>query len=254
MPDSRREVLQAVREALGERSRDRLGDYNRISREYAVSSSFNRAEALELFEDRLRDYDCVTHRCESGNLPAAIGRSLQACGRSRIVIAEDFPPAWLPEGFTFLRDESLSYAELDSVDGVLTACSVAIALTGTIILQEGAIGQGRRVLSLLPDYHLCIVDADQIVQTVPEGMRAIESTSARATTTISGPSATADIEMTRIRGVHGPRMLEVIIVMPEQIRPEPAACYTVRLLRMRRASVLLSEVIEKHVVMRLDLG
>jgi len=95
---------------------------------------------------------------------------------------------------------------------VLTSATLAIAETGTIVLQD-APGQGRRAITLLPDYHLCVVRAETLVQTVPEAMRALESTAALATTFFSGPSATADIEMTRIKGVHGPRFVDVILIV-----------------------------------------
>jgi len=125
---------------------------------------------------------------------------------------DDFPESWLPSGFEFIRGQGLAYEAIDRMDGAITACTVAIAMTGTIILQDGAPAQGIRALSLIPDYHLCVVEVAQIVETVPEAVRAIEKTGTKATTTISGPSATSDIEMTRIKGVHGPRTLEVIIV------------------------------------------
>ncbi len=223
MSASKAAVLDAVRKALGERSGDRGSDYERIAREYTAAQLAGSAEVLALFEDRLRDYDANTRRCAPRELADAIAGCLRAREAREIVIAEDFPEAWLPSGFDFVRDRSLSYDAIDRADGVLTACSAAIALTGTIILQEGAYAQGRRVLTLLPDYHLCVVDARQIVHTVPEGIRAIEGTASLATTTISGPSATADIEMIRIRGVHGPRTLEVITVVPEPQEEEPGA-------------------------------
>ena len=104
-------------------------------------------------------------------------------------------------------DDQLSVSELDEVDGVITSCAVAIAETGTLIL-DGSPGQGRRIITLIPDYHLCVVFADQIVADVPEAR--LEAT--RPLTMISGPSATSDIELNRVEGVHGPRTLEVIIV------------------------------------------
>jgi L-lactate dehydrogenase complex protein LldG len=106
-------------------------------------------------------------------------------------------------------DDQASVSELDEVDGVITSCAVAIAETGTLIL-DGSPGQGRRVITLIPDYHLCVVFADQIVADVPEALDRLEAT--RPLTMISGPSATSDIELNRVEGVHGPRTLEVIIV------------------------------------------
>ena len=105
----------------------------------------------------------------------------------------------------------LSAAELDRMDGVLTGCTVAVAETGSIVLQSGP-WQGSRALTLVPDYHLCVVFAEQVVETVPESFARLEATQSLPTTFFSGPSATADIEMTRIKGVHGPRFLDVLLV------------------------------------------
>jgi L-lactate dehydrogenase complex protein LldG len=104
------------------------------------------------------------------------------------------------------------YSEIEACDGVLTGCTVAIATTGTLALCHTANGS-RRALTLLPDYHLCIVDASRIVETVPEGFRELESHRLQPITLISGPSATSDIEMTRIQGVHGPRVLDCVIIV-----------------------------------------
>ena len=126
-------------------------------------------------------------------------------------------PSWLGETQTGIRadgasaDQQLSVAELDATDGVITGCAVAIAETGTLIL-DGSVDQGRRVITLIPDYHLCVVLPDQIVADVPQALRRL--TPSRPLTMISGPSATSDIELNRVEGVHGPRTLEVIIVGP----------------------------------------
>ena len=106
-------------------------------------------------------------------------------------------------------DEALTPAQLDRIDGVLCTCRLAIAETGTIVLDAGA-DQGRRALSLVPDLHLCVVRADQVVQTVPEAVSRLDAT--RPLTWISGPSATSDIELNRVEGVHGPRTLDVILI------------------------------------------
>jgi L-lactate dehydrogenase complex protein LldG len=115
------------------------------------------------------------------------------------------------EGYEFVVDEGLTAAELNGVDGVVTECTLAIAETGTILLQTKP-GQGRRAISLVPDYHLCLVETHDVAETVSEAMDKLAATAGLATTFISGPSATADIEMTRIKGVHGPRFLDVILV------------------------------------------
>ncbi len=129
-----------------------------------------------------------------------------------MAIPAGLPAAWLPETIPFTEADHLANLELDRFDGVLSACTVAIALTGTIVLQNVP-GQGPRKLSLIPDYHLCVVYENQIVETVSEAFDRLGPTSTLPTTFVSGPSATADIEMTRIKGVHGPRFLDVLIVI-----------------------------------------
>jgi L-lactate dehydrogenase complex protein LldG len=126
---------------------------------------------------------------------------------------EGLSPEVLTEGVT--SDDQLSVAQLEGADGVITGCAVAIAETGTLIL-DGSAGQGRRLLTLIPDYHLCVVFADQVVADVPQALARLEAT--RPLTMISGPSATSDIERNRVEGVHGPRTLEVIIVAKKRSR------------------------------------
>jgi L-lactate utilization protein LutC len=118
----------------------------------------------------------------------------------------------LPDGVSFVEDSRADLTSVDACEGVLTSATLAIAETGTIVLQD-APGQGRRAVTLLPDYHLCVVDAAKVVQTVPEAIALLQATAAKATTFFSGPSATADIEMTRIKGVHGPRFVDVVLVL-----------------------------------------
>jgi L-lactate dehydrogenase complex protein LldG len=132
-------------------------------------------------------------------------------GKQTLLLAPGFPEEWLPASHSFVRDNGLSYVEIDRSEGVLTACALAVALSGTIVLRHSS-AEGRRALSLIPDYHLCLVFEDQIVETVPEALRVMDSFATVPVTTISGPSATSDIEMTRIKGVHGPRVLDVILV------------------------------------------
>jgi L-lactate dehydrogenase complex protein LldG len=126
-------------------------------------------------------------------------------------VSGSIPASFLPDSVRFRHDDGVSYDELDKSEGVLTDCAVAIAQSGTIILRHTK-EEGRRALTLVPDYHLCLVKTGQIVELVVEGMRQTTQFSQTPVTTISGPSATADIEMTRIKGVHGPRFMDVIIV------------------------------------------
>ncbi len=168
-----------------------------------------------MFMSRIVHYGGSVQTCARADLPETLRQMLAARGKTRIYVASDVDRGWLPSQIEFLADAGASYAELDASQGVLGGCSVAIALTGTIVLTGGA-GEGRRALTLVPDYHLTVVLAEQIVETVPEAIARLASLAPRVVTTISGPSATSDIEMTRIKGVHGPRFLHVIIVSDEE--------------------------------------
>jgi L-lactate dehydrogenase complex protein LldG len=215
---SREEVLRRIRKAIGESTAPSAvveGEWQAIPRNYNRTASLDRDAILEMFEDRLRDYDAGVVRSKAGEIGAEIGRILTARGMRRLVVPAGLPEALgepLPDSFEFVVDHGISPAELDGFEGVLTACTLAIAETGTIVLQNVA-GQGRRAPTLVPDYHLCVVRAVDVVETVPEAMARLQATACLATTFVSGPSATADIEMTRIKGVHGPRFLDVVLVI-----------------------------------------
>lgn len=212
MSEARDEILGRVRQATGGAVLDYREQYAALPRSYGRGTGLDFEGKLHLFADRIRDYDGVLHTCGKGEVVGTIAKVLEARGKRRIVVPPDFPEVSLPKGFDFVWDHELTYEAIDQCDGVVTGCTVAIALTGTIVLQDGAY-QGRRALSLVPDYHLCLVGAAQIYETVPEATAVLAHTGARVTTYISGPSATSDIEMTRIKGVHGPRMLEVIVIL-----------------------------------------
>jgi L-lactate dehydrogenase complex protein LldG len=191
--------------------------YEDISREYRTTSDSSAEMLTELLIDRLVDYRALVRQCSVDDLGATVAHALAERGADTVAAAAGLDPSWtsnlsvavltdgLPEG------DQLSVSELDGVDGVITSCAVAIAETGTLIL-DGSAGQGRRVITLIPDYHLCVVFVDQIVPDVPQALARLEAT--RPLTMISGPSATSDIELNRVEGVHGPRTLEVIIVGP----------------------------------------
>jgi len=186
-------------------------EYAEIPHNYIRTGTLNSEQRIDMFEERLLEYEARVQRVTESNLAQTIAEVIQARGSKKIAVPAGIPTSWLPSAIEFTEADQLTNLALDQFDGVLSACTVAIALTGTIVIQH-APGQGPRKLSLIPDYHLCVVFQDQIVETVSEAFDRLAPTSTLPTTFISGPSATADIEMTRIKGVHGPRFLEVLIV------------------------------------------
>ena len=189
--------------------------YEDIIRGYRTTSDSSVEVLTELLIDRLVDYRALVRQSSVDDLGATIATVLEERGARTLVAPAGLDPSWtaslsvnvLVDGLS--PDDQLSVSELDAVDGVITNCAVAIAETGTLILN-GSPGQGRRVLTLIPDYHVCVVLPGQIVADVPQALARLEPT--RPLTMISGPSATSDIELNRVEGVHGPRTLEVIIV------------------------------------------
>jgi L-lactate dehydrogenase complex protein LldG len=169
-------------------------------------------ELLERLVDRLVDYRALVRRSTTATVATTVVAALTERGARRVAVPDGILPAGLDRlepGIELVGDDPpLTPAQLDGLDGVLTGCAVAIAETGTIVL-DGGTGQGRRVLSLVPDYHLVVVTAAQVVAGVPEALARLDP--ARPQTWISGPSATSDIELDRVEGVHGPRTLEVIL-------------------------------------------
>lgn len=192
---------------------------------YRVAGSLAPGSRMALFRERLEEYGVHVRRCATGEVANAVAAVLRARRASEVAVPLDLPAAWRPSGVTWLNDAAssgraehpgavqLDIARLAEADGVLTGCAVAVAETGTLAL-DGGDAQGRRALTLVPDYHLCVVLADQVVETVPEAVRLLEPAAreGRPITLVSGPSATSDIELSRVAGVHGPRTLGVILV------------------------------------------
>jgi L-lactate dehydrogenase complex protein LldG len=170
----------------------------------------------ELFVERCASYRATVVRCpgDPEAIAAAVGEAFARHQADSLVLAPGLNPGWVPSGIPVRTDEPpLSMAELDGAVAALTGCARAIALTGTIVLAGDA-DQGRRALTLVPDVHICVVRAERIVFGVPEAIRALEPSvrdARRPVTLISGPSATSDIELNRVEGVHGPRQLEVVV-------------------------------------------
>ncbi|MET0833988.1 MAG: LUD domain-containing protein [Actinomycetota bacterium] len=208
--NARDEVLARIRTAVADGAAPApvARDYRTAGQPPAVPGE----ELLELLVDRLVDYRALVRRSSTAMVAATVVAALTERGARRVAVPEGILPAGLDRlepGIELVGDAPpLTPAQLDVLDGVLTGCAVAIAETGTIVLDGGS-GQGRRALSLVPDYHLVVVTAAQVVATVPEGLARLDP--ARPQTWISGPSATSDIELDRVEGVHGPRTLEVIV-------------------------------------------
>jgi L-lactate dehydrogenase complex protein LldG len=194
---ARDEVLGRVRSALGE-----APAVPEVPRDYHGPGTA--AVDVDLFCERVADYKATVHRTTADDLAARIEAVCAAHGATRL--------AGTIEGF---EDASLGVRELDALDGVVTGCALGIAETGTIVL-DGAEASGRRALTLVPDLHVCVVHEEQIVASVPDAVeRLAEAARAgRPITLVSGPSATSDIELDRVEGVHGPRRLEVLVVAP----------------------------------------
>jgi L-lactate dehydrogenase complex protein LldG len=201
-------ILQRIRQALGERQ----AAEEATSREYQHAGETDHRAVVARFIERVEDYKAAVFQSNEAELPATLARVCAERGFRRLVAPGDLPDAWLPADVEILKDEpALSYEALDAVDAVLTGCRLGIAQTGTIVLDGGQ-GQGRRALSLIPDVHLCVVRAGQVVDLVPEAIIALRDGATKPITFISGPSATSDIELSRVEGVHGPRKLIVLLV------------------------------------------
>jgi len=209
---ARDEVLARIRAALGGSPEVGGPAGDQVPRGYRSSAGLDTGTLVGLLTERLQDYGTAVRRCPPSGAPAAVGEALAGRGARRVVVPAGFElPGLDMPGVTLLADDGLSPSALDAADGVITTAALAIAETGTIILDGGP-GQGRRALSLVPDYHLCLLRADQIVGIVPEALDRLPP--GRPCTWISGPSATSDIELDRVQGVHGPRTLEVILIGP----------------------------------------
>ncbi|SCL23541.1 L-lactate dehydrogenase complex protein LldG [Micromonospora rhizosphaerae] len=165
-------------------------------------------ELVDLLARRLTDYRAEVHRVAEAAVADAVADILASTGGAAVVVPPGLPAGWRPGSVEVVVDDDLPADRLAELDGVVTAAAVAVAETGTIVLDAAA-DQGRRVISLLPDLHVCVVRPDQVVATVPEAVARL--TPGRPLTWISGPSATSDIELNRVEGVHGPRRLHVIV-------------------------------------------
>jgi L-lactate dehydrogenase complex protein LldG len=187
--------------------------------EAAVTHGFRRSGALgddervELFCRRIGEYRSEVHRVDEAGVATLISSVCGAHGAQKLVVPPGIPAAWRATDRELIEDDGLSALELDGLDGAVTGCTAAIAETGTIVLTAGPL-EGRRALTLVPDLHICVVREPQIVELLPEALATIaaDRLERQPITFISGPSATSDIELSRVEGVHGPRTLVVIVV------------------------------------------
>ena len=205
--NTREAILNRIRAAnTAAKATAHAAEYQTIDRAYQQTTSLDREAILKIFLEHLHEYDAHVIEAKPDNLASTIAEVLNLNNQKSAIVADNFPEEHLPAGFMWQRESQSTKDHLNTAAGAISGCEVAIAHTGTIILK------GTRQSTLLPDRFLCIVHEDQIVDTVPEAIARLEQYKTEPLTFVSGPSATADIEMTRIRGVHGPRFLDVIVV------------------------------------------
>jgi L-lactate dehydrogenase complex protein LldG len=212
---SRTLILKKIEAIVGQGTpkEERLQQQNsaKIARSYVESGQLDQSAVVTLFCERARECGASVHEISKSALREMIGQILGSRGKQRVLVPSGVPQDWLPAVINPVRDTGLSFAEIDQCDGVLTGATLAVAVTGTVILTAGP-EEGARRLTLLPDYHLCVVREDQIRETVPEAIRELSQLSRKPITLFSGPSGTVDIEMTKVKGVHGPRTVDIIVL------------------------------------------
>ena len=212
--------MSSSRDAILGRIRSAISDAPvapAVSRTYRRQGELEPSGRLDLLCERVADYRAEVRRISAPDLAAAISDAFERRSAKRVGIPPGIPSEWRLNDLDLVEDGELSPFELDRLDGVLTGCTLAIAETGTIVLTGGP-AEGTRALTLVPDLHVCVVGEEQVVELVPEAMTVLEDLvrrDRRPITFISGPSATSDIELSRVEGVHGPRTLVVLIVDQE---------------------------------------
>ena len=214
MSGAREEILGRIRTALRDVPREEQPEDVRVERGYRRDGGEPLEAVIARFAERTAEYRAEVERVPKDALQAAVAHACERHAARRLVVPAGVPAKARPEGIELVPDEGLGAADLDAIDGVLTGCAAAIADTGTIVLDAGP-DQGRRELTLVPDLHICIVPAERVVGSVPEGIARVAGAvrdEQRPITFISGPSATSDIELRRVEGVHGPRKLVVLVV------------------------------------------
>jgi L-lactate dehydrogenase complex protein LldG len=212
MSSARQEILQRIAAAIGPPSPEQA-----VARTYRRAGILDDEERVELFCRRVAEYRSEVHRVDEADVAALISSVCDARGVRTLVVPHGIPPAWRNPDVQLVDDHAHSALELDGVDGTLTGCTAAIAETGTIVLTASP-HEGRRALTLVPDLHICVVRESQIVELLPEALLRVtaDGLERQPITLVSGPSATSDIELSRVEGVHGPRTLVVLVVKEQQ--------------------------------------
>lgn len=208
---AREDLLARIRAATAGVDRDALDEVAERARVAASAAEPGpgAGEVVDRFAERVDDYRATVTRVPAAEVASAVAAALARGGAEVVVAPSDLPAGWCEVPGVRRDLDAATAAELDEVHAVVTGCAVAIAETGTIVL-DGGVGQGRRALTLVPDHHVCVVEVGRIEATVGAALRRIDATA--PLTWISGPSATSDIELDRVEGVHGPRRLDVIVV------------------------------------------
>jgi L-lactate dehydrogenase complex protein LldG len=212
MSHPRQEILQRIAAAIDPPSAEQA-----VARKYRRAGTLDDEERIELFCRRVGEYRSEVRRVGEADVAALISSVCGARGVRTLVVPHGIPPAWRSADVQLVDDRALSALELDGVDGTLTGCTAAIAETGTIVLTASP-HEGRRALTLVPDLHICVVRESQIVELLPEALVRVtaDRLEQQPITLVSGPSATSDIELSRVEGVHGPRTLVVLVVKEPQ--------------------------------------
>ncbi|MFF9854184.1 LutC/YkgG family protein [Streptomyces litmocidini] len=206
---SRATVLARIRAALADIPAEERPEDVPVPRAYRRSHVEPGQDVVALFAERVADYRATVTITDPAGLPEAIATALTSRGTRRLALPDGFPTDLLPPGPWEWHPEALDIQALDILDGTITLAAAGTAVTGTIVLDTGP-GQGRRALTLVPDHHLCVIRAEQIADDLPDALARLDPL--HPLTFISGPSATSDIELERVEGVHGPRILDVIVV------------------------------------------
>jgi L-lactate dehydrogenase complex protein LldG len=211
---ARDEILGRIRAALRDVPAGESASDVPVARDYRHTDDRPRSELIELLCERINDYQADVRRVAPAGLAEAVQEACADMGLSRLAVPPGLPEQWRPANVEVVEDHGFSAAELDGFDGAITGCAGAIAETGTLVLDGQALS-GRRLLTLVPDHHICVVTAEQVVGQVPEAIAALGPAVGERgvpVTLVSGPSASSDIELERVEGVHGPRHLMVLVV------------------------------------------